>query len=85
MRQVESDGTPLGPRGGTDPLEIETMSGVVVDRTDKDQGARENYVERFLMKIWEAKDVQGIEPFIKAMQIEPERAPEVFFAWKAVC
>ncbi len=37
------------------------------------------------MKIWQAKDVLGIEPFIKAMQIEPEKAPEVFFAWKAVC
>lgn len=52
---------------------------------DGDNTAREQYVERFLMKIWEAKDVNGIEPFIKAMQIEPERAPEVFFAWKAVC
>ncbi len=50
-----------------------------------DTVAREQYVERFLMKIWQAKDVEGIEPFIKAMQIEPERAPEVFFAWKAVC
>ena len=47
--------------------------------------AREQYVERFLMKIWQAKDVEGIEPFIKAMQIVPEKAPEVFFAWKAVC
>lgn len=47
--------------------------------------AREQYVERFLMKIWQAKDVEGIEPFIKAMQIAPEKAPEVFFAWKAVC
>ncbi len=47
--------------------------------------AREQYVERFLMKIWEAKDVNGIEPFINAMQIEEERAPEIFFAWKAVC
>lgn len=47
--------------------------------------AREQYVERFLMKIWEAKDVNGIEPFIQAMQLEPERAPEIFFAWKAVC
>ena len=37
------------------------------------------------MKIWEAKDVNGIEPFIQAMQMEPERAPEIFFAWKAVC
>ena len=47
--------------------------------------AREQYVERFLMKIWQAKDIDGIEPFIKAMQIQPEKAPEVFFAWKAVC
>ncbi len=50
-----------------------------------DSLAREQYVERFLMKMWEAKDVQGIEPFIQAMQLEPERAPEIFFAWKAVC
>ncbi|MDD9928490.1 MAG: hypothetical protein OXR03_21905, partial [Rhodospirillaceae bacterium] len=50
-----------------------------------DRLAREQYVERFLMKIWEAKDVNGIEPFIQAMQLEPERAPEIFFAWKAVC
>ncbi|MBL4721757.1 MAG: hypothetical protein JKY20_11585 [Alphaproteobacteria bacterium] len=50
-----------------------------------DNLAREQYVERFLMKIWQAKDIEGIEPFVKAMQIEPERAPDVFFAWKAVC
>ncbi len=50
-----------------------------------DNSEREEYVERFLMKIWQAKDVQGIEPFIKAMQIVPARAPEIFFAWKAVC
>ncbi len=50
-----------------------------------DGPAREQYVQRFLAKIWEAKDVNGIEPFIKAMQIEPKRAPEIFFAWKAVC
>ena len=50
-----------------------------------DNLAREQYVERFLKKIWEAKDVEGIEPFVKAMQISPEKAPEVFFAWKAVC
>ncbi|MEX2617435.1 MAG: hypothetical protein WD767_15185 [Alphaproteobacteria bacterium] len=47
--------------------------------------AREQYVERFLTKIWQARDVEGIEPFIRAMQISPEKAPEVFFAWKAVC
>ena len=52
---------------------------------DTDNLARQQYVERFLTKIWEARDVEGIEPFIHAMQIQPENAPEVFFAWKAVC
>ena len=47
--------------------------------------SKDEQVERFLNKIWEAKDIDGIEPFIKAMQIEADRAPEVFFAWKAVC
>ena len=32
------------------------------------------------MKIWEAKDIDGIEPFINAMQIDAKRAPEIFFA-----
>ncbi|MBT8005353.1 MAG: hypothetical protein HN578_20770 [Rhodospirillales bacterium] len=56
-----------------------------LDGGDGDNLAREQYIERFLMKIWQAKDIQGIEPFVKAMQISPERAPEIFFAWKAVC
>jgi hypothetical protein len=47
--------------------------------------SRDEQVERFLTKIWEAKDIDGIEPFTKAMQINAESAPEVFFAWKAVC
>ncbi len=55
------------------------------ETSGKEGVAREQYVERFLLKIWEAKDVEGIEPFIDAMQIEPKRAPEVFFAWKAIC
>jgi hypothetical protein len=46
---------------------------------------QEEQIERFLTKIWQAKDIEGIEPFIKAMQIEAARAPDVFFAWKAVC
>lgn len=47
--------------------------------------SKEQYVERFLMKIWSAKDIEGIEPFTEAMQIKADKAPEVFFAWKAVC
>ena len=66
----------------------EKISKLVSKSLDGEGGdnlARQQYVERFLRKIWEAKDVEGIEPFIKAMQIQPENAPEVFFAWKAVC
>ena len=47
--------------------------------------AQDKQIERFLVKIWEARDIDGIEPFIKAMQIDADRAPEIFFAWKAVC
>ena len=50
-----------------------------------DKLAREQYIEKFLLKIWEAKDIEGIEPFVQAMQLQPEQAPDVFFAWKAVC
>jgi hypothetical protein len=50
-----------------------------------DEKAKERYVEKFLAKIWQATDIEGIEPFVKAMQLSPVRAPEIFFAWKAVC
>ncbi|MBT5572494.1 MAG: hypothetical protein HOJ90_14860 [Alphaproteobacteria bacterium] len=45
----------------------------------------EQHVTRFLSKIWEAKDIDGIEDFVRSMEIPPERAPELFFAWKAIC
>jgi hypothetical protein len=41
--------------------------------------------ERFLEKIWEAKDIKGIEPFVNAMNVAPDKAPQLFFAWKAIC
>ncbi len=52
------------------------------DRSDEKMDV---LAEKFLDKIWEAKDVGGIEDFVKAMNIAPEKAPELFFAWKAVC
>lgn len=45
----------------------------------------EHHVTRFLTKIWEAKDIDGIEDFVQSMDIPPARAPELFFAWKAIC
>ena len=37
-------------------------------------------VSKFLKKIWEARDVEGIEDFVKSLDLTPERAPEMFFA-----
>ena len=69
-------------RGKISKLVSKALSDIGDGMSDR---ARAQHVERFLMKIWEAKDVDGIEPFIEAMKIEPVKAPEFFFAWKAVC
>lgn len=45
----------------------------------------ERHVTKFLGKIWEAKDIDGIEDFVASLDIPAERAPDLFFAWKAVC
>ena len=49
------------------------------DEDNEEKLSREQYVERFLTTIWEAKDIDGIEPFVDAMQISAEKAPETFF------
>jgi len=43
------------------------------------------HVTNFLDKIWEARDIDTIEGFVDSMEIPRERAPELFFAWKAIC
>ena len=45
----------------------------------------EQNISKFLRKIWEARDIDGIEDFVYGMEMPPERAPELFFAWKAIC
>ncbi|NKB57520.1 MAG: hypothetical protein GKS00_14435 [Alphaproteobacteria bacterium] len=52
---------------------------------DDDATSEQDHINHFLNKIWHAKDVEGIEPFVKSLQIEPDEAPSLFFAWKAVC
>lgn len=54
------------------------------DNEGKD-AAIERHVSRFLTKIWEARDIEGIEEFVRVLNVSPESAPEVFFAWKAIC
>lgn len=44
-----------------------------------------HHVTNFLDKIWEARDIENIEGFVDSMDIPRERAPELFFAWKAIC
>ncbi|NNE82856.1 MAG: hypothetical protein HKN28_02685 [Alphaproteobacteria bacterium] len=43
------------------------------------------HVTNFLDKIWEARDIENIEAFVDSMEIPRDRAPELFFAWKAIC
>lgn len=50
-----------------------------------DDPAIEQHVSKFLAKIWEARDVEGIEDFVRALEIPLDKAPELFFAWKAIC
>ncbi len=52
---------------------------------DEDDPAIEQHVSKFLAKIWEARDVDGIEDFVESLEIPVEKAPELFFAWKAIC
>lgn len=56
-----------------------------VDGVEENNSNFDMLAGRFLDKIWEAKDVRGIEDFVRGMDIPPHQAPEMFFAWKAVC
>lgn len=35
-------------------------------------------------KLWEAKDMEGLAPILKAMNLQTEEAPSIFYAWKGV-
>jgi hypothetical protein len=35
-------------------------------------------------KLWGAKDMDGLAPIVKAMQLNLEEAPSIFYAWKGV-
>jgi hypothetical protein len=50
-----------------------------------DPGAIERQVTIFLNKIWEARDVEGIEDLVTSLGIPHDKAPDLFFAWKAIC
>ncbi len=65
---------------------IEALVRKALGLGDGDAGEKiEKHVSNFLKKIWEARDIEGIEDFVHGMDMPPERAPELFFAWKAIC
>ena len=65
---------------------IEALVRKALGLGNGDAGAKiEAHVSKFLKKIWEAWDIEGIEDFVHSMDIPDDRAPELFFAWKAIC
>jgi hypothetical protein len=64
---------------------ILTLVRCAFSGVDADDAKLDNLANRFLEKIWEAKDVEGIEGFVRSMEIPPNQALDLFFAWKAVC
>jgi hypothetical protein len=58
---------------------------LVGENKDADMDAIEKYVSLFLDKIWEAQDIEGIEDFVASLDIPADQAPDLFFAWKAIC
>ncbi len=54
-------------------------------KDNAETSAIEQYVSLFLDKIWEARDIEGIEDFVASLEIPADRAPDLFFAWKGIC
>jgi hypothetical protein len=42
------------------------------------------HLRTLVEKIWEAKDMDGLAPILKAMQLQADEAPGIFYAWKGV-
>jgi hypothetical protein len=39
-------------------------------------------IEKLVDKMWDSRDIKAIRPLINSLQINPDEAPEVLFAWK---
>lgn len=66
---------------------IQELVECAIGKTQRDtsSSAVEKYVSLFLEKIWEARNIEGIEDFVASLDMPAERAPDLFFAWKAIC
>lgn len=39
-------------------------------------------IDRLVDRMWDSRDLDAIRPLINSLQIKPEEAPEILFAWK---
>lgn len=44
----------------------------------------EQVIEQFIMKLWEARDLDYLRPITKAFRIDPAQAAEIYYSWKGV-
>ena len=49
-----------------------------------DRAETATHLRTLVEKIWEAKDMEGLAPILKAMQLQADEAPAIFYAWKGV-
>jgi hypothetical protein len=49
-----------------------------------DQADQLTHLRTLVEKIWEAKDMEGLAPILKALQLQADEAPGIFYAWKGV-
>ncbi len=49
-----------------------------------DQADKLTHLRTLVEKIWEAKDMDGLAPILKAMQLQADEAPGILYAWKSV-
>lgn len=42
------------------------------------------HTEQFIMKLWEARDLDYLEPITKAFRLDPAQAGEIYYSWKGV-
>ncbi|MDX2027448.1 MAG: hypothetical protein SFW62_02300 [Alphaproteobacteria bacterium] len=49
-----------------------------------DTQASDNKARQLIEKIWEARDLEALDPLIKAFRLPPNEALEIFSAWKGI-
>jgi hypothetical protein len=40
--------------------------------------------DNFIMKLWEARDLEYLQPITKAFRVDPDQAGEIYYAWKGI-